>query len=505
MLEKIKQSFSKLSVLGKALMLPIAMLPAAGLLLAFGFQLESPLMQMAGQVLFDYMPLLFAVGVAVGLTKESGVAAMAAISGMLVMHTTIGVSLGITPELAASEHRYTMEMGIPTMEMGPLGGMLIGLLAAYMYNRFYAIQLPEFLGFFAGKRFVPIVTAFSAFILGLIVPYFWGAVASGIDALSAMAMEGNMYVSTFVYGFMERALIPVGLHHVFYSPYWFTFGEYTAANGDVVTGAFTIWHKMLADGVTSFSTPTYSNAGAFISGNFAIYMFGFPAACLAMYHEANSKNKKIAAGLLGSAALTAFVTGITEPVEFAFVFVAPVLYLFNAVMAGVSYTVSYMLDMQMGKTFSAGVIDYIVFGIMPSLKGFDTNWLNLLLWGPVNAIIYYVVFRVVIRKFDYKTVGREEQISEVTLDDQSLAAQILVKVGGRENLTSVGACITRLRLEVKDPSLVCDADIMALGARGVVKVGANGVQIILGAKAQFIADLLSEPGASDKSELLASS
>ncbi|MDG3084702.1 PTS transporter subunit EIIC [Vibrio hannami] len=498
MIAHLKHGLSKLSLLGKALMLPIALLPAAGLLLAFGVQLNSPMMQMSGQVIFDNLTLLFAVGVAVGLTKESGVAALAAVVGLLVMNMTMNVGLEITPDLVAADRKYAMVLGIPTLQTGPLGGMLVGLLAAFMYNRFFNIRLPEFLGFFAGKRFVPIVTAFSAFFIGLILPFFWQFIQSGIDALSVMTSEGNMYVSTFIYGFMERALIPVGLHHIFYTPYWFSFYEYTAVNGEVINGAYTIWHRMLSDGVTSFTGGGYENAGAFISGNFAIYMFAFPAACLAMYHEANTKNKKIAAGLLGSAALTSFVTGITEPVEFAFVFVAPVLYLFNAVMAGVSYTVSYALDIQVGKTFSAGVIDYIVFGIMPSLKGFDTNWLNLFIWGPINAVIYYTVFRFVIRKFNYQTVGREEQINEITLSDEDLAVAILEQVGGRQNVTSIAACITRLRLEVTDVSLVNEDKIKELGAMGVVKVGTNGVQIILGAKAQFIAEILtSSPDVSE--------
>ena len=497
----LQNAMSKAQVLGKALMLPIAMLPAAGLLLAIGWQLEWDLMTNAGGVLFGNLHLLFCIGVAIGLTKDSGAAALAAVAGFLVMHMTIGLSHGVTDELVANSKAYTKVLGINSMEMGPLGGMIMGLLGAYMYNRFHKIQLPEFLGFFAGKRFVPIVTAFAAFFLGLVVPYFWGFVQEGIAAASSSLSEGNMYISTFFYGFMERALIPVGLHHIFYTPYWFTFFEYTAQNGEVVNGAYTIWHRMLEDGVHSFSGAGYDNAGAFISGNFAIYMFAFPAACLAMYQEAHTKNKKIAAGLLGSAALTAFVTGITEPVEFAFVFTAPVLYFFNAIMAGVSYSVSYALDLQMGKTFSAGIIDFVVFGILPSLKGFDTNWASLFIWGPINAAIYYTVFRVVIRKFNYQTVGREEELNEITLGDDELAAEILRYVGGRGNLTSIGACITRLRLEVKDLSLVNDEAIKALGAMGVVKVGSNGLQIILGAKAQFIANILNNPAADAKPAL----
>ncbi|WP_087021859.1 PTS transporter subunit EIIC [Thaumasiovibrio subtropicus] len=494
--DKVKQSLSKLSSIGKALMLPISILPAAGLLLAFGAKLDIPLMMRAGGVIFDNLALLFAVGAAVGLTKDSGIAALAAIVAMAVMNATMGVALNITPEMAMSGGRYAMVIGIPTLQTGVFGGLIAGILAANMYERFHSIKLPDFLGFFSGKRFVPIVTAFTAFIIGLILPYIWSYIQSGIDALSVMANDGNMYVSTFIYGFMERALIPVGLHHIFYSPYWFSFGEYTTAAGTVVNGDHTIWFKMLEDGVTSFSNHEYQNAGKFLSGNFAIYMFAFPAACLAMYHEAHDKNRKIAAGILGSAALTSFVTGITEPVEFAFIFVAPMLYIFSAVMAGVSYAVSYALELHIGKTFSAGIIDFVSFGVLPGLDGFETNWVNLFIWGPIMAAIYYFVFRFAIRKFDLRTVGRDkEQITEITLSNEELAEQILVHLGGRGNLTSIGACITRLRLEVKDVTKVNEEAIKALGAMGVIKVGSTGVQVILGAKAQFVAEILNNPGA----------
>lgn len=499
MIDSLKSGLSKLSSIGKALMLPISILPAAGLLLAFGAKLDMPLMMRAGGVIFDNLALLFAVGAAVGLTKESGIAALAAIVGMVVMNATMGVALGITPEMAMSGGRYAMVMGIPTLQTGVFGGLIAGILAATMYQKFFDTKLPDFLGFFAGKRFVPIVTAFAAFLIGLVLPYIWSYIQSGIDALSHMANGGNMYVSTFIYGFMERALIPVGLHHIFYSPYWFSFGEYTTAAGTVVNGDHTIWFKMLEDGVKDFSTDQYVDAGKFLSGNFAIYMFAFPAACLAMYHEAKDKNRKIAAGILGSAALTSFVTGITEPVEFAFIFVAPVLYIFSAIMAGVSYAVTYALDVHIGKTFSAGIIDFISFGVLPGMDGFKTNWINVLIWGPCMAAIYYTVFRFAIRKFDLKTVGREDtERKEITLENDELAAEITKLLGGRGNITTVGACITRLRLEVKDVSIIDEEGIADLGAMGVIKVGKHGVQIILGSRAQFVANSMN--GAADSQQ-----
>lgn len=487
----LKQGVAKLSTVGRALMLPISILPAAGLLLAFGAKLDIPLMMRAGGVIFDNLALLFAVGAAVGLAKESGIAALAAVVAMLVMNVTMGIQVGVTPEMAAGGGAYANVMGIPTLQTGVFGGLIAGILAASMYNRFYQIKLPDFLGFFAGKRFVPIVTAFAAFGIGLVLPYIWTYIQHGIDALSTMANEGNMYVSMFIYGFMERALIPTGLHHIFYSPYWFTFGEYTTAAGQIVNGDHTIWMKMFEDGVKSFSNAEYQDAGKFLSGNFAIYMFAFPAACLAMYHEASDKNKKIAFGILSSAALTSFITGITEPVEFAFIFVAPLLYLFSAVMAGVSYAVTFALDVHIGKTFSAGVIDFISFGVLPSMDGFNTNWLMVILWGSAMAVIYYVVFRFAIRRWNLMTVGREEVTATIDMSDEELSEKLLPLLGGQGNLKSVSACITRLRLEVNDASIVDEDAIKALGAMGVVKVGGTGVQVILGSKAQYVAEILS--------------
>ncbi|GAD79253.1 PTS transporter subunit EIIC [Vibrio ezurae] len=493
MFNNLKSALSRLSSIGKALMLPISILPAAGLLLAFGAKFDLPLMMRAGGIIFDNLSLLFAVGAAVGLTKESGIAALAAIVAMLVMNATMGTFLGITPEMAIAGGKYAMVMGIPSLQTGVFGGLIAGVLAAVMYQKFFNTKLPDFLGFFAGKRFVPIVTAFAAFLIGLVLPHIWSYIQSGIDALSHMANGGNMYVSTFIYGFMERALIPVGLHHIFYSPYWFSFGEYTSASGAIVNGDHTIWFKMLEDGVRNFSTDEYQSAGKFLSGNFAIYMFAFPAACLAMYHEANDKNKKIAAGILGSAALTSFVTGITEPVEFAFIFVAPLLYVFSAIMAGVSYAVTYALEVHIGKTFSAGVIDFISFGILPSMDGFNTNWIYVIAWGAVMATIYYSVFRFAIRKFNFKTVGRDDnEVQAVNITNEELARELIPLIGGKSNITNIGACITRLRLELKDLTIVDDEAIKSFGAMGVIRVGSNGLQIILGSKAQFVADIISE-------------
>lgn len=487
------KSLSKLSMIGRALMLPISLLPAAGLLLAFGDKFHLPLMMNAGGVIFDNLPLLFAVGSAVGLASESGIAALAATVSVLITNMTIGTVMQITPEMAASGGKYAMVIGIPTLQMGVFGGLICGVLAAWCFNRFHTLQLPEFLGFFSGKRFVAIATAFLSFLLGLVLPYIWQHIQAGIDALSLVVNGDNQALSTFIFGLVERALIPLGLHHIWYPSFWYSFGDYTTQAGQLIHGDQTIWFKMLEEGTKSFSSNSYQNAGKFMQGEFPLMLFALPAACLAMYHEANTKNKKIAAGILFSAALTCFLTGITEPVEFTFIFVAPILYVFNAVMAGLSYMCMYLLHAHIAKSFSAGLIDYISFGILPSFNGFQTNFLSAVIVGVPMAVIYYVVFRFVIRRLDVKTPGRTDITANAgDKSDIELATEIVGLLGGSKNIGSVGACITRLRLEVADSELVDKDGLYHLGARGVVFVGDNGIQVIFGARAQFIAQQMTQ-------------
>ncbi|PQK93366.1 PTS transporter subunit EIIC [Pantoea ananatis] len=486
------KSLSKLSMIGRALMLPISLLPAAGLLLAFGNKFELPLMMNAGGVIFDNLPMLFAIGSAVGLAAESGIAALSAAVSVFVTNITIGTMLHITPEMAAQGGKYAMVVGIPTLQMGVFGGLICGILAAWCYNRFHTLQLPEFLGFFSGKRFVAIATAFLSFLLGLLMPYVWQHIQAGIDALSVIVNGDNQAASTFIFGLVERALIPLGLHHIWYPSFWYSFGDYVTKTGQVIHGDQTIWFKMLEEGVKSFSSNGYQNAGKFMQGEYPLMLFALPAACLAMYHEAHTRNKKIAFGILFSAALTCFLTGITEPVEFTFIFVAPLLYVFNAIMAGLAYMTMYLLHAHIAKSFSAGLIDYISFGIVPSLNGYQTHYLSAVIVGVPMALIYYFTFRFVIRRFNVKTPGRTE-VTATTDDktDAELASEIIVLLGGEKNIRSVGACITRLRLEVVNSHDVDREGLNNLGARGVVFVGDNGIQIIFGARAQFIAQTLS--------------
>ena len=492
LLSGLVKSLSKLSMIGRALMLPISLLPAAGLLLAFGNKFELPLMMNAGGVIFDNLPMLFAIGSAVGLAAESGIAALSAAVSVFVTNITIGTMLHITPEMAAQGGKYAMVVGIPTLQMGVFGGLICGILAAWCYNRFHTLQLPEFLGFFSGKRFVAIATAFLSFLLGLLMPYVWQHIQAGIDALSVIVNGDNQAASTFIFGLVERALIPLGLHHIWYPSFWYSFGDYVTKTGQVIHGDQTIWFKMLEEGVKSFSSNGYQNAGKFMQGEYPLMLFALPAACLAMYHEAHTRNKKIAFGILFSAALTCFLTGITEPVEFTFIFVAPLLYIFNAIMAGLAYMTMYLLHAHIAKSFSAGLIDYISFGIVPSLNGYQTHYLSAVIVGVPMALIYYFTFRFVIRRFNVKTPGRTD-VTATTDDktDAELASEIIVLLGGEKNIRSVGACITRLRLEVVNSHDVDREGLNNLGARGVVFVGDNGIQIIFGARAQFIAQTLS--------------
>ncbi|MGL4732760.1 MAG: glucose-specific PTS transporter subunit IIBC [Fusobacteriaceae bacterium] len=485
--------FAQVQKIGKALMTPIAILPAAGLLLAFGNKLGIPMMENAGGIIFANLPLLFAVGAAIGLVGGDGIAALAAVVSILVMNVTVGMTAGVTPEMAAAGGKYAMVMGIPTLQTGVFGGLMAGIIAAVCYNKFYKTELPAVLGFFAGKRLVPIVTAVVSFLFGLALPTIWAPIQAGLAALSMLANEGNTNASTFVFGVIERALIPFGLHHIFYSPFWFQFGEYTNAAGQVVNGDQAIWFAMFKDGVKTFSSPTYEGAGKFMTGKFPFMMFGLPAAALAMYHEAKDSKKKLVGGILFSAALTAFLTGITEPIEFSFIFVAPILYAVHCVFAGLSFMLMNMFKVRIGMTFSGGVIDYTVFGVLPGTEGFQTNYLMVIVVGAVLAVIYYFGFRFAIRKFNLMTPGREEDNGDeneetVVLGNDELATLVMAALGGKENLVSIDACITRLRLEVKDSAKVNEVELKKLGASGVLKVGQNGVQAIFGSKAQFIAN-----------------
>jgi glucose PTS system EIICBA or EIICB component len=496
-----KKAFGVLQKVGKALMLPVAILPAAGILLAVGTALTNPtlldvapfldaswvrhiagVMQGAGGIVFDNLALLFAVGVAVGLAGGEGVAGLAAIVGYLIMNKTMGVVKGLDIAAVTGAHvspANALVLGIPTLQTGVFGGIIVGVIAAYMYNKFFEIELPSYLGFFAGKRFVPIATAASAVILGLIMLLVWPPIQIGLNHFSNFMLNSQPTLAAFVFGLIERSLIPFGLHHIWYAPFWYEFGTYTTKAGVVVHGDQTIFMKQIQDGVQHLT------AGTFQAGKYPFMMFGLPAAALAIYHEARPERKKFVAGIMGSAALTSFLTGITEPIEFSFLFVAPVLFGIHAVFAGLSFMIMQILNVKIGMTFSGGLIDYVLFGVLNK----QTHWWWVIPVGVVFAFIYYFGFRFAIRKFNLKTPGREneeEEEAESTSGPTSdLPYDILEAMGGKENITNLDACITRLRVQVAEVKNVDKARLKKLGAAGVLEVG-NNVQAIFGPKSDTI-------------------
>ncbi|OIJ22383.1 PTS glucose transporter subunit IICBA [Anaerobacillus alkalidiazotrophicus] len=490
-----KNLFGTLQKVGKALMLPVALLPAAGILLAFGNALQNPqltdrmpfleagwivliaqVMEQAGGIVFGNLALLFAVGVAVGLAGGDGVAGLAAIIGYLIMNVTMGTYLGITPEQLA-DPAFANVLGIPTMQTGVFGGIIVGILASFMYKKYYNIELPSYLGFFAGKRFVPIITAASAVVLGVAMVYIWGPIQSGLNAFSHSMIDSNLTVAAFIFGIIERALIPFGLHHIFYSPFWFEFGQYVDVAGNVARGDQQIFFAQMRDGVEF-------TAGTFMTGKFPFMMFGLPAAALAIYHCAKPENKKYVAGIMGSAALTSFLTGITEPIEFAFLFVAPILFAIHAVFAGFSFMLMHILNVKIGMTFSGGIIDFLLFGVLPN----RTDWWLVIPVGLVFSVVYYFGFRFAIQKFNLKTPGREDENVDAQANGgkvDELPIKVLEAMGGKENLDHLDACITRLRVSVKDIKKVNKDELKKIGAAGVLEVG-NNIQAIFGPRSENI-------------------
>lgn len=490
-----KKLFGQLQRIGKALMLPVAILPAAGLLLAIGTAIQgealqhylpfiqnggvqnvAKLMTAAGSIIFENLPMIFALGVAIGLAGGDGVAAIAAFVGYIIMNKTMGDFLQVTPKnVTDPASGYASILGIPTLQTGVFGGIIIGALAAWCYNKFYNINLPSYLGFFAGKRFVPIMMATTSFILAFPMALIWPTIQTGLNAFSTGLLDSNTGVAVFLFGFIKRLLIPFGLHHIFHAPFWFEFGSWKNAAGEIIHGDQRIFIEQIREGA-------HLTAGKFMQGEFPVMMFGLPAAALAIYHSAKPENKKVVAGLMGSAALTSFLTGITEPLEFSFLFVAPLLFFIHAVLDGLSFLTLYLLDVHLGYTFSGGFIDYVLLGVLPN----KTQWWLVIPVGLVYAVIYYFVFRFLIVKLKYKTPGREDKQSQaVTASATELRYAVLEAMGGKANIKHLDACITRLRVEVNDKSKVDVPGLKDLGASGVLEVG-NNMQAIFGPKSDQI-------------------
>ncbi|MEG1003658.1 MAG: PTS transporter subunit EIIC [Clostridium sp.] len=527
--------------IGKAIMLPIAALPIAGILLGVGGALlgisglQNPpavyepliafvnvpvvtailtIMKNIGDIIFGNLPILFAVGVAVGLAnKDKGTAALASVFGFIVMNQVISTLLAlgytqlgvITPDSVGEFGTYvTTSVGIFTLNMSVFGGIITGIVTAMLHNKFYNIELPQVIGFFSGSRFVPIITALVMALVGAGLAFAWPVVQNGISAIAELVKNAGA-IGTFFYGVIERALIPFGLHHVFYTPFWF--GSFVEANviidgtQQVIAGANTAYFAQLSSmtDLVGASSETMANIVSgttrFMAGKFPFMMFGLPAAAFAMYRCAHPTKRKVVGSLLLAAGVTSFLTGITEPIEFTFLFVAPVLYGVHCLLAGLSFMLMDILNVFIGMTFSGGFIDFSLFGLLPAGAGVPTQWIMVILVGLVYAVVYYFLFSFMIKKFNLKTPGRDAGEKDTKLftkkdfqgnnkGDEIVekAPFVLEALGGESNIVSVDACITRLRVEVKDKSIVDKQALKDLGAAGVVEVG-NGIQAIFGAKA----------------------
>ena len=515
--------FGVLQRVGRSFMLPIALLPVAGLLLGIGssFTNETMLaayglnsvihpgtliytildvMSQTGSAVFNNLALLFAMGVAIGMArKEKEVAALSGAVAYIIMNTAIQAMINAAGGVDAMPANSTTTMlGITTLQMGVFGGIVVGLGVAALHNKFYKIELPQVLAFFGGTRFVPIISSIVYLIVGIAMFYVWPVVQNGISALGSLVLASG-YAGTFIYGLLERALIPFGLHHVFYMPFWQTaVGGTAIIDGVTVTGAQNIFFAELA----SKSTTVFSvSATRFMAGKFPFMIFGLPGAALAMYQCAKPEKRKVAGGLLLSAALTSMLTGITEPLEFTFIFVALPMYAVHCVLAGLSYMFMHILNVGVGMTFSGGLIDLVLFGAMQGNA--KTHWIWVVVVGAVYFVLYYLIFRFMISKFDYKTPGRDDA-EEVKLytradvnardaasgsaapaGDDPVSALIVEGLGGKANISDVDCCATRLRCTVKDAEQVKQDVLKASGASGVICKG-NGVQVVYGPKVAVI-------------------
>lgn len=518
--------FGVLQRVGRSFMLPIAILPVAGLLLGVGgsftnetmletyglmnimgpgtiFNAILQVMSEAGDIVFANLPIIFAMGVAIGMAKkEKEVAALSAAIAFFIMHASIGAMIqnnGGTEAMLSGA--TTSVVGITSLQMGVFGGIIVGLGVSVLHNRFYKIELPQVLSFFGGTRFVPIVSGLAYTVIGILMFYVWPVIQQGIYAIGGVVLESG-YVGTWVYGLMERALIPFGLHHVFYLPFWQTaLGGTMEVGGRVVEGAQNIFFAQLADpSVDHFAV----SATRFMTGKFPLMIFGLPGAALAMYKVAKPEKKEAAAGLLLSAALTSMLTGITEPLEFTFLFVAPLLYAIHCVFAGLAYMLMHVFNVGVGMTFSGGLIDMFLFGILQGNA--KTSWVWIVVVGIGYFVVYYFLFSFLIVKMDLKTPGRDDS-EEVKLyrrsdvdarkkggagagedagsEEDALSAAILRGLGGKKNISDVDCCATRLRCTVHKSELVDDNLLKSTGASGVVHKG-NGVQVIYGPRVTVI-------------------
>ncbi len=520
--------FSYFQKMGKSFMLPIAVLPIAGLFLGLGSSLTDPatissihansilsqgtilynfllLLKMVGKVLFDNLPLIFAVSVAIGMAKQrKEVAALSAVLAFFVMHTTINSLLifdGIIQDgkivKEVIDGSISSVCGIQSLELGVFGGILVGLGVGYLHNHFYQIQLPKFLSFFEGERFVPIICSIAYIFVGILMRFIWPPIQEGLAQLGLL-INSSGYVGTFIYGIIKRALVPFGLHHVWYTPFFQTaLGGVQKVNGTLVSGAQNIFFAQLSDPHTNhFSI----EACKYFSGEYIYMIFGLPGACLAMFQTARPEAKKKVGGLLLSAALTSALTGITEPIEFTFIFAAPILFVVHVLLEGSCFVLAQLCKVAIGFTFSAGFLDFFLFGIIQGNE--KTNWIMIVVLGIFYFFIYYFVFKFMILRFDLKTPGREEKVMKVfdkkkldfTFDHDQIdpRSQMIIRgLGGRKNFYDLDCCITRLRASIYNADLIDEGLLKQAGAAAIMLQN-DAIQIIYGPQASNIKTKLDE-------------
>lgn len=515
-LNKKNITFSLLQRVGQSFMFPIALLPVAGLLLGIGASFSNAqmidyygmewllgsgtflnfvlvIMKNTGDIIFANLPIIFAIGIALGMSKhEKAAAALSSAIAFLVMHETIHSLLellGMLEKDAMIEGSLSEVCGIESLQMGVFGGIIVGLGVSYLHNKFYKIKLPNVISFFGGIRFIPIISSLTYIFVGALMFFTWPYVQRGMHGLGNLVLASK-YFGTFIYGLIERALIPFGLHHVFYTPFWYTpLGGTALIDGNYVSGAQNIFFTELASAsVEHFSV----DAAKFMTGKFPFMIFGLPGAALAMYDTAKPSKKKAVGGLLLSAAITSMITGITEPIEFTFLFVAPILYAVHCVFAGLSFMLMHLLKVAVGMTFSGGIIDLLLFGVLQGNS--KTNWIYIIPVGAFYAVVYYFLFKFAIKKYDLITPGREEEDMESKLytkkdyeatKTENASKYIIDGIGGIENIKNLDCCATRLRIEVEDLEKVNEDTLKKSGCAGVMKKG-KGVQVIFGPRVTII-------------------
>jgi len=501
------QVFSSMQKFGQALLVPVAVLPATGLLYGIGMALKSStltsvapwllsgfwpavaaMLSGVGSIIFSNLALLFAVGIAVGLAKKhDGTAGLAAVAGYLMMNQTISVLMGLTSEVVGNNTElYQLVLGIGTLRTGVFGGIFVGLIAAWSYNKFHTLKVPEYLGFFGAKRSVPIIATFLCIFLGGVLCIVWPPIQHGLNSFSAWMLEQSPSLGVFFYGVIVKLLNPLGLHTAFVTPFQYQFGTYVTLAGEVISGDKAMFFAQLADGVEV-------TAGIFQNGQYCMDMIACIGVGLAIYHEARPERKKVTAGILISACFTSFLTGITEPLLFSYLFVAPLCFLSYALINGVCYIVCYHAGIRLASTFASGFIDYVLIGIL----GNAPKWYLVLPLGIAFGVVEYVLFRFLIRKFNYQTPGREDDVNELTegdilsLTDRTKAEGIIAAFGGKDNIDSITCCATRLRAKVKDLSLVRKEEFKNYGGKGVFEKGEN-YQVIIGLQVQNMLNSINE-------------